>query len=169
MRQLEKQLADLKRKTAVSSVDSLLESARQIKGVKVLASTIPGADRESLRQLVDSLRQKLGSGVVIQRKEDLVFILTNRHVVDSTYKGGGPVPDVKKMAKVRVAYVNEQSNPGTVVWIAPDQIDLALVTAHAPDGIVEGIELDDFSRGKIDASVEELTSERDTVADQGMI
>ncbi len=65
VRQLEKQLADLKRKSAVSGVDSLLESARQIKGVKVLASTIPGADRESLRQLVDSLRQKLGSGVVI--------------------------------------------------------------------------------------------------------
>jgi malate dehydrogenase len=35
--------------------------------------------------------------------------------------------------------------------------------------IVEGIELDDFSRAKIDASVEELTGERDTVAEQGMI
>jgi malate dehydrogenase len=35
--------------------------------------------------------------------------------------------------------------------------------------IVEGIELDDFSRGKIDASVEELVSERDTVAEQGLI
>ncbi len=35
--------------------------------------------------------------------------------------------------------------------------------------IVEGIELDEFSRGKIDASVEELVSERDTVAEQGMI
>ncbi len=35
--------------------------------------------------------------------------------------------------------------------------------------IVEGIELDGFSRGKIDASVEELVSERDTVAEQGLI
>ena len=35
--------------------------------------------------------------------------------------------------------------------------------------IVEGLELDDFSRGKIDASVQELVGERDTVADQGMI
>jgi malate dehydrogenase len=35
--------------------------------------------------------------------------------------------------------------------------------------IVEGIEIDDFSRGKIDASVQELQSERDTVAEQGMI
>ncbi len=35
--------------------------------------------------------------------------------------------------------------------------------------IVEGLELDEFSRGKIDASVEELVGERDTVAEQGMI
>ena len=35
--------------------------------------------------------------------------------------------------------------------------------------IVEGLELDDFSRSKIDASVEELVGERDTVADQGLI
>jgi malate dehydrogenase len=35
--------------------------------------------------------------------------------------------------------------------------------------IVEGLELDDFSRGKIDASVNELVGERDTVAEQGMI
>jgi malate dehydrogenase len=35
--------------------------------------------------------------------------------------------------------------------------------------IVEGLELDDFSRAKIDASVEELVGERDTVAEQGLI
>jgi malate dehydrogenase len=35
--------------------------------------------------------------------------------------------------------------------------------------IVEGIELNDFSRTRIDASVAELQSERDTVAEQGLI
>ncbi len=35
--------------------------------------------------------------------------------------------------------------------------------------IVEGLEISDFSRTKIDASVEELVGERDTVADQGLI
>jgi len=35
--------------------------------------------------------------------------------------------------------------------------------------IVQGLELDEFSRVRIDASVEELVSERDTVAEQGMI
>jgi malate dehydrogenase len=35
--------------------------------------------------------------------------------------------------------------------------------------IVEGLEIDDFSRSKIDASVAELISERDTVSEQGLI
>jgi malate dehydrogenase len=35
--------------------------------------------------------------------------------------------------------------------------------------IVQGLDLDEFSRAKIDASVEELAGERDTVAEQGMI
>jgi malate dehydrogenase len=35
--------------------------------------------------------------------------------------------------------------------------------------IVQGLEMDDFSRSKIDASVAELESERDTVAGQGLI
>jgi malate dehydrogenase len=35
--------------------------------------------------------------------------------------------------------------------------------------IVEGLDLDDFSRSKIDASVAELTDERDTVQSQGLI
>jgi malate dehydrogenase len=35
--------------------------------------------------------------------------------------------------------------------------------------IVPGLEIDAFSRAKIDASVAELVSERDTVSNQGMI
>ncbi|MCW3069954.1 MAG: malate dehydrogenase [Solirubrobacterales bacterium] len=35
--------------------------------------------------------------------------------------------------------------------------------------IVQGLEIDEFSRGKIDASVAELVSERDTVSEQGLI
>ncbi|MGC1687526.1 MAG: alanine--tRNA ligase [Candidatus Acidiferrales bacterium] len=65
VKQLEKELEGQRRKTAVSMVDTLLESARKIKDVNVLASTVSGVDRDGMRQLVDSLRQKLGSGVVI--------------------------------------------------------------------------------------------------------
>jgi alanyl-tRNA synthetase len=64
-KQLEKQVETLKRKAAGSVADSLLEETRQVKDVRVLAAKVAGFDRESLRQLVDALRQKLGSGVVV--------------------------------------------------------------------------------------------------------
>jgi alanyl-tRNA synthetase len=64
-RQLEKQLETLKRKAAGSIADSLLEDVRLVKEVRFIAAKVDGFGRESLRQLVDSLRQKLGSGVVV--------------------------------------------------------------------------------------------------------
>jgi alanyl-tRNA synthetase len=68
-RQLEKQLENLKRKASGSQAQSLLDTAREVKGVRVLAAQVT-ADREGLRQMVDSLRQKLGSGVVVLMAAD---------------------------------------------------------------------------------------------------
>ena len=65
IRALEKQLEGLKRKAAGSQAGDLLSEAKDVKGVKVLAAQVNGFDREALRQMVDSLRQKLGSGVVV--------------------------------------------------------------------------------------------------------
>jgi alanyl-tRNA synthetase len=64
-RQLEKQLETMKRKGALSKLDELVAQARTIKGVKVISAELEGVDRETMRQVVDSLRQKLGSGVVV--------------------------------------------------------------------------------------------------------
>ncbi len=65
VRSLEKQLEALKRKAAGSQAQGLLDEIREVKGVRVLAKQVSGFDRETLRQLVDSLRQKLGSGVIV--------------------------------------------------------------------------------------------------------
>jgi alanyl-tRNA synthetase len=64
-RTMEKQLEALKRKAAGSQAQGLLDDIREVKGVRVLAKQVSGFDREALRQLVDSLRQKLGSGVIV--------------------------------------------------------------------------------------------------------
>jgi alanyl-tRNA synthetase len=64
-KQLEKQLEALKRKAAGSTADTLLEEAKTIKDVRVLAAKVSGFDRDALRQMIDTLRQKLGSGVVV--------------------------------------------------------------------------------------------------------
>jgi alanyl-tRNA synthetase len=64
-RQLEKQLEALKKKSAHSKVDELLSQARTVKDVRVLSAAVGDVGREAMRQLVDTLRQKLGSGVVV--------------------------------------------------------------------------------------------------------
>jgi alanyl-tRNA synthetase len=64
-KQLEKQLEALKRKAAGSTADSLLDEAKTIRDVCVLAAKVSGFDRDALRQMIDTLRQKLGSGVVV--------------------------------------------------------------------------------------------------------
>jgi len=63
-RQLEKELGEQKRKGALSQLDELFGRVQNVKGVKVVAGEVVDVDRDGMRQLVDSLRQKLGSGVV---------------------------------------------------------------------------------------------------------
>jgi len=63
-KQLEKELEVQKRKGALSQVDELAARVQMVKGVKLIAAEVANVDREGLRQLVDTLRQKLGSGVV---------------------------------------------------------------------------------------------------------
>jgi alanyl-tRNA synthetase len=63
-KQLEKELGEQKRKGALSQLDELFARAQTVKGVKVVVGEVQNVDREGLRQLVDTLRQKLGSGVV---------------------------------------------------------------------------------------------------------
>ncbi len=70
IKQLEKQLEGLKRKAAGSQAQGLLDDIREVKGVRVIAAKVENADRDALRQMVDSLRQKLGSGVVVLASAD---------------------------------------------------------------------------------------------------
>jgi alanyl-tRNA synthetase len=65
IRALEKQLEAQKRASSASKSADLVASVREVKGVKVLASQVGDTDRESLRQMIDTLRQKMGSGVVV--------------------------------------------------------------------------------------------------------
>jgi alanyl-tRNA synthetase len=64
-RQLEKDLAQLKGKLASSAGSDLAGQAREIKGVKVLAARVDGVEGNDLRALLDQLKNKLGSGVVL--------------------------------------------------------------------------------------------------------
>ena len=65
LKRLRKELDQARMKSASSSVSEATEHARDIKGVKVLATRADNLERPQLRTLIDNLRTKLGSGVVV--------------------------------------------------------------------------------------------------------
>lgn len=64
-RQLEKELEQLKAKAASAAGNDLAGSAVDVKGVKVLAARLDGLDGKALLALVDQLKNKLGSAVIL--------------------------------------------------------------------------------------------------------
>jgi len=65
MKKLRRELDAVRMKAASSSVSDAASSAVEVKGVKVLAQRVDGLEKAQMRELVDSLRGKLGSGVVV--------------------------------------------------------------------------------------------------------
>jgi len=65
VRALEKELAALKGKLASSQGDELLQKAVDVKGLKVLAAVLDGADAKALRETMDKLKDKLKTAAIV--------------------------------------------------------------------------------------------------------
>jgi len=55
----------LKSKLASSSIGDIMNQVQEVKGVKLLAASVPELDMNGLRNLGDKLRDKLGEGVIV--------------------------------------------------------------------------------------------------------
>jgi alanyl-tRNA synthetase len=62
---LEKEIAALKGKLASNQGDELMGRAVDVKGLKVLAATLDGADAKTLRDTMDKLKDKLKSAAIV--------------------------------------------------------------------------------------------------------
>jgi alanyl-tRNA synthetase len=65
VRKLERELVALKGKLAASQGDDLAGQAADVKGIKVLAATLQGADANALRETMDKLKDKLKSAAIV--------------------------------------------------------------------------------------------------------
>ncbi|WP_119629976.1 alanine--tRNA ligase [Methylocaldum marinum] len=76
-RTLEKELERLKGKLASAAGDDLVARAVSVDGIKVLAAKVDESDPKGLRDLVDQLRNKLGSAAIVlgSVKEDKVTLI----------------------------------------------------------------------------------------------
>ena len=62
---LEKEVSSLKGKVASAQGDELMTQAVEIKGVKLLAAKLEGADAKTLRETLDKLKDKLKTAVIV--------------------------------------------------------------------------------------------------------
>jgi alanyl-tRNA synthetase len=124
-RALEKQLAELEGRLARSRAEDLVTAARQVNGVAVIAGRIDGLDADGLRAVADTLRNRLGSGIVcvgsvVDGKVNLIAAVTKdltarfqagkliQEIAKAVGGGGGGRPDLaqaggKDPAKLDVA------------------------------------------------------------------
>ncbi len=65
LKRLRRELDQVRMKAASASMSDAAANAVEVKGVKVLAQRVDGLDKAQMRELVDQLRGKLGSGVVV--------------------------------------------------------------------------------------------------------
>jgi alanyl-tRNA synthetase len=65
LKKLRRELEQIRMKSASSAVSNAADQAVEVKGIKVLAQRVDSLDRGQMRTIVDNLRNKLGSGVVV--------------------------------------------------------------------------------------------------------
>ena len=108
---LERQIAELETRLAKDHAQDLVAGARPVSGIPVVVARLDGLDAEGLRAVVDSVRERLGSGVILlgavsDGKVSLVSAVTKdltgrlhagklvQEVAKAVGGGGGGRPDL---------------------------------------------------------------------------
>ena len=82
----------LKSKAAKEALGDVMDQVTEVKGVKLLASSVAGVDMNGLRDLGDQLKEKLGEGVVVlasdcDGKVNLVAMATEEAMKKGAHAG----------------------------------------------------------------------------------
>ena len=82
----------LKSRQAKEALGDVLSQVKEVKGLKLLATSVPGVDMNGLRDLGDDLKTKIGSGVVAlfsdkDGKVNLVVMATDDAVAAGAHAG----------------------------------------------------------------------------------
>jgi serine protease Do len=70
----------------------------------------------------------IGAGVIMGRQHGQTLVLTNRHVVDPQFHDGNASTELPD-SKLTVKPLGQLPVAGRVVWVAPDGIDAAVISA----------------------------------------
>ena len=98
IKEKDKEIAELKSKLTSGAEDDILNSAKDINGVKAVAYALEDVDGNALRDLADKIRSKIGSGVVvlISKMNDKVNLvaMSTKDVLDKGVHCGKIIKEV---------------------------------------------------------------------------
>ncbi len=119
-KQLSKELASFKQKSAHQSTGALSSHAKKMGAVNVLIEQLPATDRESMRHMVDQLKQDLGQSIILLASvvdDKIIFIasvspelknvLTAPELLKQVGGKGGGRPDLAQGGGDDVAGLSE--------------------------------------------------------------
>jgi alanyl-tRNA synthetase len=81
-KELERELLSFRDKSSHQEVLDLLSSVREVKGIKILSAKVDGKDPKRMRDFVDQLKMKIGSGIILlggrsEHKASLILGVTD--------------------------------------------------------------------------------------------
>ena len=101
-KELEKELNELKGRLARTALDELLEKVEEVDGIKLLRTVVDGLDNEGLLNLMDQLKEKIDSGIIVlasKSDDKAVFVArVSKDLVDKGYHAGKIIGQVAKIA-----------------------------------------------------------------------
>ena len=117
----------LKSKLAKEALGDVMDKVTEVKGVKLLAASVPDVDMNGLRDLGDQLKEKLGSGVVVlasakDGKVSLLAMVTD----DAMKKGAHAGKLIKEVAAVVGGGGGGRPNMAQAGGKNPEKIDEAV-------------------------------------------
>ena len=92
MKALQSEIESLKSKAAKDALGDVMGQVQEVKGVKLLATSVEGVDMNGLRDLGDQLKDKLGEGVVViassaNDKVNLIAMATDEAMAKGAHAG----------------------------------------------------------------------------------
>jgi len=131
VRRYEREIEQLKLKIAHTEAGSAADSARDVKGVRVLARRVADLDSNGLRQLADSLSQKLKTGVVVlgQVNDGKAALVTR--VTDDLTKRINAGQIVREIAALVGGKGGGRADMATGGGSEPEKLDQALDASYS--------------------------------------
>ncbi len=92
MKALNSEIESLKSKAAKEALGDVMGQVKEVKGIKLLATSVEGVDMNGLRELGDQLKEKLGEGVIViassaNDKVNLIAMATDGAMAKGAHAG----------------------------------------------------------------------------------